>query len=644
MRSESPLPHQLPYRADIDGLRAIAVLAVVVFHAAPGLLRGGFVGVDIFFVISGFLISSLIYDATEKENFSILGFYDRRIRRILPALLVVLAVSLAVGWVALLPDEFVALAKMVIGGSFYVPNLVVWKQTNYFAAAAENTPLLHLWSLGIEEQFYFIWPFLVALFWRRKFILLLSAMALTSFAVNVGFVHDYPTEVFYFPITRFWELLAGAYLAWRERSHIQSRLGAEEKWPRWLCEVASATGMSAILVSIMRFTTDIAFPGWLAAIPIAASMLIIAAGPRASLNRYVLANPFVVFIGLLSYPLYLWHWPLLSFLHIVWGEDLPRTTKLAAVLAALVLSWLTYLFIERPVRKLRAPKARKWAVTTLLSGSILTAFFAAIVLFSNGFPDRFPKQIAKFAAYQHHSLAWRSGTCFLQPEQGAAAWLPDCVDRPADHKPLVLLWGDSHAAHLRAGLLALQSRRHFRLGQMTASSCPPVINFDAPGRPHCRDINNLFVRQIRAVKPDIVILAGDWYDSDVNLLAPSIAALKKDGISRIVLVGPVPKWKMSLPSLLVRLSMLQHTGIPQTLPVAMRAPVEEETFRAFARKEGISYASPLSLICGKERCLTMTGPNPADTIAYDGTHLTDAGSIFVIRSLADQLLGPAESH
>jgi peptidoglycan/LPS O-acetylase OafA/YrhL len=243
----SPLPHQLPYRADIDGLRAIAVLLVVIFHAHPEQLPGGFIGVDVFFVISGFLISSLLFESAETGSFSLREFYARRIRRIFPALIIVLAATFLAGSIFLLPQSFSNLSKLVLSSTAFVPNFRLWSEAGYFAGDPNTRPLLHLWSLGVEEQFYLVWPLSVLIFWKRGMAWVIALLAILSFLTGAALITHHTNAVFYLPITRLWELLAGGFLAWRERRHIRSNLGGINRMPQWILEAFPIAGMCLLL-------------------------------------------------------------------------------------------------------------------------------------------------------------------------------------------------------------------------------------------------------------------------------------------------------------------------------------------------------------------------------------------------------------
>lgn len=296
------------YRPDIDGLRAVAVLSVVAFHAFPEQVPGGFVGVDIFFVISGFLISSIIFGNLQRGTFSFAEFYRRRIRRIFPALTIVLIACLVFGWVSLLPDEYKRLAKHTATGAGFTSNIQLWRESGYFDTSSDHKPLLHLWSLGIEEQFYFIWPACLVLLWKSRcnVPLTVTILAVVSFAVNVLCVGSYPSSTFYLPFTRFWELLLGCLLSYGTLfpSGVSDAL-----YSRWLSHIENKTafhnavaGIGSLLIAaaILLLNKDRAFPGWWALLPTVGSALVVLAGPEAWMNRAVLRKPAMVFLGLIS--------------------------------------------------------------------------------------------------------------------------------------------------------------------------------------------------------------------------------------------------------------------------------------------------------------------------------------------------------
>ncbi|MNV06667.1 O-acetyltransferase OatA [compost metagenome] len=382
--SESkPVTHKVKpaYRPDIDGLRAVAILSVVVFHAFPTKLQGGFVGVDMFFVISGFLISSIIFRGLYRGDFSFSEFYAHRINRIYPALIVVLAACYIFGWFFLLPDEFQQLGKHIAAGAGFVQNFILLREVGYFNVEAELKPLLHLWSLAIEEQFYLIYPVLAFFVWRAGLNILTIVILLVSlsFGLNINGVGDDPVATFFMPQTRFWELLVGAVLAYlqifKKPQLTQFMQGLvfhpvlfrhppqQERRRGILNNLYSIFGLFLLIAAFFLIDKNKLFPGWWVILPVSGAFLLILAGPDAWVNRVVLANRLMVFVGVISYPLYLWHWPILSFARIIESGIPSREVRIGAVLLSIGLAWLTYRLVERPIRL----GQKSWAKTAVLS-------------------------------------------------------------------------------------------------------------------------------------------------------------------------------------------------------------------------------------------------------------------------------------
>lgn len=371
------------YRPDIDGLRGIAVLAVVIFHAFPIYFGGGFIGVDIFFVISGFLISTIIFKNLDDGTFSISEFYYRRIRRIFPALILVLTSVLVFGWMVLLSDEIKQLGKHIASGAGFISNLVLWSEAGYFDKAAETKPLLHLWSLGIEEQFYILFPFIIWFLWRLKsnklVALSIIVVAAISFAVNVTGTEQYPVATFYSPISRFWELLSGSLLAWvfiyKDRLTYNGSTGSE--YANHSPTIYSLLGFLLLGYGFFNITPSVNFPGTWALVPVLGALLIIYAGPSAWLNRKILSNKVIIWFGLISFPLYLWHWPALSFGRIIYDETPSSKYIIIALIISVLLSWLTMKFIEKPLRYGKKNTGKKTAYLLFLM--IIIAIIGLVV-------------------------------------------------------------------------------------------------------------------------------------------------------------------------------------------------------------------------------------------------------------------------
>lgn len=448
------------YRPDIDGLRAFAVLAVVGFHAFPELIPGGFAGVDVFFVISGFLITSIILKGLASDSFSFSEFYGRRIRRIFPALLLVLATVLAAGYFLLLADEYRQLAAHEIAGVFFFANIALWKEVGYFDTSAEFKPLLHLWSLGIEEQFYLLWPLLLGVFWKKhRWIPAgIAGLLLLSFLLNLAGIHNQPSATFFLPHTRFWELLAGAWLA--GYGHFPGRTRPDGSSIRNR-NIASLAGGACLLVAAFGLNRTLPYPGYLALFPVAGAALLIWAGPDAWLNRHILSRPVLLFFGLISYPLYLWHWPLLAFPRIIEGGEPDLLVRMAAVAMAMLLAWLTYRYLE--------PKLRfhpsKWTPAVLLTVGLGLALAAQYIKSHEGLDQRFA--FVRNAELQFRQSPSESNGCKARLDFQTGHCL---VSNSPDASKTLLIIGDSHARSLAQGFdttsAALAGKYHFlSLGQ-----------------------------------------------------------------------------------------------------------------------------------------------------------------------------------
>jgi peptidoglycan/LPS O-acetylase OafA/YrhL len=637
LSSNPPSSH---YRPDIDGLRAIAVLSVVAYHAFPHAARGGFTGVDVFFVISGYLISGLILEDLQRGRFSFSRFYARRFRRIFPALIVVLGACLVYGAFALAPDEFRELGKQAAAGAGFSSNLLQWSQAGYFDQKASAKPLLHLWSLGVEEQFYFAWPIiLVMLHGRaRRFVTVCGSLLLLSFALNLWLTRSSPSAAFYLPLPRFWELLCGSLLAQAARLGRVGTDGARAS------EWRAIAGLAMILGGFFWIDAERAFPGWWALLPALGTTLLISA-PQAWLNRKLLSWAPLVFVGLISYPLYLWHWVLLTFARIAnFGEDPVRAVRFAAIAASVVLAWLTYRWVEKPIR---FSGHRDAIPRGLIASMAVCALAGGVIYMTDGFAFRYPAQIRSLAAFHYdqerdfYETSYRGGECLLSAQQTFADWSPRCVDAPAGTAPLVALWGDSHAASLYPGLKAEQQQGGFRIAQFTASACPPVLGLKSERRRSCEAFNDAVLAQLRTLKPDVVVLeahwalyagSNGWPELDAAALHRTIEALQQAGLRHIIVMGSLPTWKIFQPR--VAFEIWRRSGALQdrTAEYLDAEPFAADQFvRDATRGTQASFVSPLELLCRDRACLISTDPNSATPLAWDNDHLSLAGSAFLVR-------------
>jgi len=621
-----PMPSSPPdrHRPDIDGLRAIAVMLVVNFHAFPDAMPGGFIGVDVFLVISGFLITGIVARELNFRQFSLLGFYDRRIRRIFPALIVVLSAVLGLGWLWMLPIAYAQLSADVFASAAFSANIALLLQSGYFDVESAKKPLLHLWSLGIEEQFYLVWPPILMFAARLRLNLLwvAASIGLASFVLNVALIGTNPVATFYLPFTRAFELLVGAALAcaW-------GRLGQDVIASNW----RGGTGVGLIAIAVAILDTHSAFPGWWALLPVLGAALVLSA-PESWICRHLLACPSMVWIGQISYPLYLWHWPLLVFFAVIKFEPLTLVERELALLLSALLAWATYWLIERPFRFGRPIPIKALG---LCAGMIPVAVGGGAVVAGRGFDSRLPPEIRAMTEVPEQTSQWRVHQCMLDLSQ-ETSFADDCVDR--NRRPLILLWGDSTAGALMPGLRKAQESHSFGIAQFNSSSCIPALNADIPDVPNCRAANDKVLELARQLKPDIVLLHGTW-EKYLDHVAETVTALKLATGARVVVLGPLPPWKRGLPNEVLRFFLLHHRLLPARL-LGVGSNGYDADMRTALLPRGAEFISAWDALCDVEGCLTRVGDKASDILVSDQVHLTEKGSIFLVRSIIDAVLSP----
>jgi peptidoglycan/LPS O-acetylase OafA/YrhL len=618
-------PHSPPrYRPDIDGLRAVAVVAVVLYHAWPNYFAGGFIGVDIFFVISGYLITSIIVSDLERGRFHILDFYARRIGRLFPALLLVLAATIGFGWLVLLPAEFRQAGLHVAAGGTFVSNLVLWHESGYFDNAAITKPLLHLWSLGIEEQFYALWPVLLWVVFRRgrNFFFLIGLVFLLSMGANLVQVNADPTAAFYSPATRFWELMCGGIGAQLARQRTD--------WPAAAQGVASLLGGLLLVCGFVLIRPQDPFPGWWALLPVAGAFLLIMAGPSALLNRLLLGRKLAVGIGLISYPLYLWHWPLLSFAYIVQGNKPSFAVRAALVAAAVALAVLTWRLLELPLRALPS-RARAGALGAGMAVAVLVGVLVnagavrerieahGAEVYLNALNDsEFPGP--RFVPYRFNGVLFQK---VASRGPGLTVFLGDSVVQ--QYGPFIEHAIGADPAHLHSALFA------------TAGNCPPIRHtFPLPKVRYAQCPLTVDAGYEFAARPEVdtVVIGAAWYgyfsggahdllfddgatrlefpdaravESAYRSLAHGITALKQRG-KRVFLLLQPPMGHAFDPR-----NMVTGSRFDSIRPLTRIVPVQLDQFladnagprarlAAIARDTGAELIDPTAYLCAANRC------------------------------------------
>jgi peptidoglycan/LPS O-acetylase OafA/YrhL len=632
----------LAYRPDIDGLRAVAVLSVIAFHFGIFHLTGGFVGVDVFFVISGYLISFIVFSDVANSRFSVVGFYERRIRRIFPALFAMLLVLSAFAMAFFLPAELVDLSKSVLASAFSASNFYFWAHTGYFDVHNPD-PLLHTWSLAVEEQFYILFPiFLVVVRrffnqWLRASVVLLFAVSLLS---SVAVVYSSPVTAFFMPYTRAWELLLGTMISLGMFPRMQSR---------WLRNLAALCGLGMIAGADFLYTSGTLFPGASALLPCIGAVLIVGAGESGSSAVYALLawRPFV-FVGLISYSLYLWHWPVLLVyqmglidLNSAWERhfgtvlSVGRFEHVAILLLSFGLAILSWRFVERPFRKGRLRLGGSQLFATAAAVMLVCVLFSSFVLFTRGLPGRFSAQTVQIASHldrgdalENAQKAMRLGTCFLDQNKVTTFNLTSCLGEDATRKNYLLL-GDSHAAAIWLALS--ESLPSSNVMQATVGGCEPTLHHAEPGL--CRNVMDyVFGKYLPTHPVQSLILEADWNAGSIAPLEETLAWAKIHQVP-VVVMGCVPTYDAPLARLLAYtvawnepdLANKHLVHAEETLDVQLRAVVRD--------KWHMPFVSLYDALCERGTCIEYVDAARTIPLMNDRDHFNPSGSLFVVHRL-----------
>ena len=605
----------MKYRAEIDGLRALAVIPVILFHAGFELFSGGFVGVDVFFVISGYLITTILIEDIENKRFSIVNFYERRARRILPALFFVMLVCIPFAWMWMLPSQMKDFSQSLVAVSLFGSNILFWRESGYFAAAAEEKPLLHTWSLAVEEQYYVLFPMFLVLAWRlgkNRVFWMIVVMAAISIMLSEWGWRNKATANFYLAPTRAWELFSGSIAAF-----IVQKQGVQKN------NFLAMLGLFAIVFAIFFYDETTPFPSVYALVPVLGVVLLVLYADKETLAAKLLSTKGFVGIGLISYSAYLWHQPLLAFARIKSQSELSIMLIAILVVAALLLAYLSWKYVESPFRNKQTIN-RKYIFSVSVLGIFLSIIIGVIGHKKDGFPNRiedYQLEILQWESYPRE-IAYRVGDCFLRPEQSYTEFKSECTRTSAN----TLIWGDSHAAALASGW-----RESRDVHQLTASGCPPILNSEFPSRQNCEGINRHIIDVISKSDYDTVILHAYWTmysDEQLVNLQLTIAALKNNGIENIFLVGGVPQYLPTLPSRLV----IERTPLNAIAFIeASQSRVSEYDDKLMALIDGsnVSFVSALNQFCTAGVCKVTTDfDGKTIPMAWDYGHLTEGGAIW----------------
>ena len=638
------------YRSDVDGLRALAVLPVILFHAGFS-CPGGFIGVDVFFVISGYLITQIIERELKAHRFSVLVFYQRRIRRIFPALFVMLAASTAIGYLYLPPLELKALGESLVASSAFSSNILFYRWSGYFAPNSEYTPLLHTWTLSLEEQFYVCWPLFLALLsipavskWKIPTAL---AVLVGTLMLSAHWVRSSPNVAFYLLPSRAWELALGALLSFSPVSRVLVRL------PRALASAASLAGIGLLGIAVATYNRATPFPGFAALLPCVGAALVIAAGEGgASIGGRILSLRPLVWTGMISYSLYLWHWPIFLFGHLWANRKLDLSERGGLIVLIFVVAWLSWRFVESPFRNAHVArsKVRFWVIGGLATSAVFVAVGAVLYL-GNGLPARGP-DVGDFAT-EAESL--QKSPCLargasLPRVEGCLLGAP----APASRYTAVL-WGDSHAAHLAPVLGEVGQHLGVTIREIAKAGCSPLpgvgfLPFDET-RADCPAFNDAALRAVLVEKDvRVVFLAARWdvfargellLTSDGARPSPNdsrqlfVSSLRTlltrlvDSGRRVILVGQVP---LPPPELLICTTRARFRGLEEDKCPIDQPQANERTEDLVNRviseaasglEPSVLTVHPYDLLCRNHGCMVQSN---GQLLYLDESHLSSSGA------------------
>jgi len=614
----------MKYQPHIDGLRTLAVLPVVVFHLGSSLLPGGYVGVDVFFVISGFLITSILLEDMESGRYSLLEFYKRRILRILPALAVLLFFE----------SERIEIGKTIFSSAAFFSNFYFWGEAGYFTDRAETQPLLHTWSLAVEEQFYIVFPpllYLIVRYARTHLVQIILGMVLVSLTLCILLTIRHQPTAFYLLPTRAWELGIGSLLA------ILTRRGRVRHGG--FAGIIALVGLALTLVPMFFLDSTSPFPGWHAIAPALGAMLLIGWGSTGIVGLILSSRAFVE-IGKISYSLYLWHWPVIVFWKAYAGEHLSVPAMISLGVASCILGAVSTYVIERPFRSREVRSISAAKVT--ISGSVVLAGLAGIGLLGvfNAVTLRtFPDNVQRIAAtvdyrtWPDYAAQFRTGTCLIGQADGSF----DAFDRDEctsfdPNRQNVLLIGDSHAAQFWGALR--EAMPNANVMQATSSGCRALIG--AGGAQRCTDLRDwVFSDFLISHDVDLVIMGGRWKENEMQFVGPTLEALKELA-KQVVIAGPTVEYEGTFPLLLARSELTREEfNFSET-----RTPGRDrinELMHSAATNAGLPYVDVLGTLCAIEDCM-LFAPDGVP-MQFDYGHLTLSGARYVVAQNFQQFTG-----
>lgn len=614
----------MEFRRDIEGLRAVAVLSILLFHIDHTNLPGGFIGVDIFFVISGYLITGNIWRDLNNKSFSIAHFYLKRIRRLFPALFFMLVVIFLAVYLSGINNEINMYGRSALSSLYYVSNIFFYTQNDYFSPDLELNPLLHTWSLSVEEQFYLIFPFIfIILIKAKKYtVYILSGIFLVSLLLSEHLVNLDESAAFFLSPFRFWQFLTGSLIAIYGHNLLLINKASN---------FFSIIGAGLIALSLLFFSSYTAFPGINALIPtIGTALVILGSKSTATLSHRILSSQIPSFIGKISYSVYLWHWPIIVLYKLNYNPDIEKTDKVFLFIASFIAGYISWKIIEQPTRKISLVYNSRLLITyTFTALAVVTLSSVIFINYADSLSD--PKK-NHLASYSNYKMDVRSGVCFLNSGADDPSLFDESLCINTKETNNVLLLGDSHAAHYYSELKAIYP--DYNISQVTSSGCKPLIyqgelRFHLQGELRCTTlVKNAFEKTIFDKKFDVVILAGRWQLDDVPQLHNTIKYLENK-VGKIIVIGPVIEYTQALPNLLAR-SYVENGAeigvVTKARKYEDRLAVDSAIRMACLGTEA-NYVSALDKLCPQGQCITIIDKIP---VQFDYGHLTNAGAKIVL--------------
>lgn len=635
----------MKYRAEIDGLRALAVVPVILFHAGFGLFSGGFVGVDVFFVISGYLITTLLIEDIENNRFSIVHFYERRARRILPALFIVMLVCIPFAWVWMLPNQMKDFSRSLVAVSLFASNIRFWQDSGYFAAGAEEKPLLHTWSLAVEEQYYVLFPiflFFACRFGKNRVFWIIVVLAAISLALSEWGWRSDASANFYLAPTRAWELFAGSIAAFVIRKR-----GVQAN------NVLSLLGLAAIIFAIFAYDESTPFPSIYALVPVIGVVLLVLFAEKDTLAAKLLSTKLLVGIGLVSYSVYLWHQPLFVFARVR-SLDAPSASLMLSLSAmSIILGVLSWKIVEQPFRR-KSQFSRRFIFSVSLSFGVVFIFLGMFIEKTDVFENLFVKGLNEdlqkvvglvaFAKDKDPDFVekWQYGKCFYGDDLDSFSFYnkEQCLRLDPSRKN-VLLVGDSHAAQWYFALK--QNYQNVNVLQATASGCRPLIGTDGDKR--CTDLREYIFNEFLPQNPiDAVIISARWREEEVTKSLRNTIDYLRNFSKNIYVIGPTVEYYDALPYIYLKFAKFEGGNKYEQnfSQINVESWVDTKIFSLSEVIESLTieskayYVSVVDLVCSGEKCSSLT---PAGKLmAFDHGHLTLDGSDYIVKLMKDRRL------